>query len=44
VDRAIGLLIRQIDTRTVLTETVVLQPELTVRQSTARCAKGGGDE
>jgi LacI family transcriptional regulator len=43
VEKAIELLIAQIDSRELLTETIVLEPGLTVRQSTSRCVEEGGD-
>lgn len=43
VEKAFELLIAQIDKRELLTETIVLEPGLTVRQSTSRCAVDGGN-
>ncbi len=38
VENAMELLIKQINTKEVLTETIVLEPSVTIRRSTARCA------
>lgn len=41
VEKAFELLIAQIDRRELLTETIVLEPGLTIRQSTSLCREGG---
>jgi DNA-binding LacI/PurR family transcriptional regulator len=39
VENAMELLIKQISTKETLTETIVLEPSMTIRASTARCAE-----
>jgi len=39
VENAMELLIKQINTKETLTETIVLEPSMTIRSSTARCAE-----